>query len=78
MPFIDYLNMLTELGDSLEDATYAETQELPSILLNLKAHYRVQNNPPIIPILNKARPAHTTSSYISWIYLNIVHSSTCW
>jgi hypothetical protein len=57
-----------ELSPSWEDPSYADTQELPSILWNLKVHYRVHKSPPLVPILSEIDPVHTTQSYLSKIF----------
>jgi hypothetical protein len=49
-------------------------QQLPSILWNLKVHYRVHRS----PILSQIDPVHTTPFYLSNIYFNIVRPPTSW
>jgi hypothetical protein len=54
------------LDASWEAASYAVTQEVPSILWNPKVHYSVHKSPPLVPIL----------SYICKIHFNIIHPHT--
>jgi hypothetical protein len=56
----------------------ASIQELTKILWNPKVHYRVHKSPPLVPILIHINPVHTTPSYLSKIYFNIVHPTTSW
>jgi hypothetical protein len=54
-----------KLSPSWPTASWAETQELSNILWNPKVYYRVQNSPPLVPILWQINPVHTTLSYLS-------------
>jgi hypothetical protein len=65
-----------ELSPSGGAAKSAATQEIPSILLNPKVHYRVQKHPPLVPILSQINPIHPNPSYLSKIHFNIVHPPT--
>jgi hypothetical protein len=62
-----------ELSTSREGANCATIQELPSILMYTKVHYRVHKSPPLVPILSQVDPVHTIPSCLSKIYFNIVH-----
>jgi hypothetical protein len=53
----------------------AATQKISSILWHPKVHYRVQESPPLVPILSQI---HTIPSYLSEIHFNIVHPPTSW
>jgi hypothetical protein len=69
---------LTELSPYLWAVNCAVTQELPSILWNLKLHYPVHKSPPLVPILSHIDPIHTISSCLSETHFNIVHPPTSW
>jgi hypothetical protein len=67
---------LMELCPSWETTNCAATQEIPSILLNPKVHYRVNKSLPLVPILSQVNPLHTIPLYLSKIHFNIVHPPT--
>jgi hypothetical protein len=69
---------LTELSPSWEAANCAAAQELPSILWNPKAHYRVHKSPPLVPILSQLNSIHNIPSYLSKIQFSIVPLPTSW
>jgi hypothetical protein len=52
-----------------EAASYAATQESFWTLWTPKAYYRVHESPPLVPILSKTDPVHTTQSKT---YRNII------
>jgi hypothetical protein len=53
------------LRPSRDAASFAATQELPSIFCNPKVFYRVHKSPPLLPILSQINPVRTTPSYLS-------------
>jgi hypothetical protein len=57
-----------ELSPSWEAASCATTQNLPSILWNLKVLYRVHKIPPLAPLLNQINLIHTILSCLSKIH----------
>jgi hypothetical protein len=67
-----------ELSPSSEAASYAATQEFPSILWNPKIYYRVRKSPPLVPVLSQIGPVHISPSYLSKIHVNIIHLPTSW
>jgi hypothetical protein len=65
-----------ELSPSREAASCAAIQELPNISWNPMFHYRVQKNPPIIPILSQINPVDVIPFYLSKIHFNIIRPPT--
>jgi hypothetical protein len=77
-PRLDHTHSLMKLSPSSEAANCAATQELPSILWNLKVHFRFTRA--LHWSLSRARSIQSlpTRSYLSKIHHNIVHPHTSW
>ena len=61
-----------EQSPSCEANQFSASQEIPHILWNPKAHYRSHKCPPPVSILSQHDPAHTPTSHLLKIHLNII------
>jgi hypothetical protein len=48
--------------------SYSPSQEIPGVLRNLMAHYRVHKSLPTVPIVKQMNPAHTFPLYFPKIH----------
>jgi hypothetical protein len=65
-----------ELSLSWGATTCSTTQDLPSILWNLKLHYRVLESPPLALMLRQTIPVHTSHS-VSLRSISTLFSHLC-
>jgi hypothetical protein len=73
-----YITNSTELNPFWEVTIRSTNQEFPNILWNPTFHYRADESPSLVPILGHMNPVHTTPSYVTKIYFNIIpHVRLC-
>jgi hypothetical protein len=60
-----------EVSPSWEATSRSADQEFSNILWDPKVYYRVKG-PPLAHIISQINPVHTTQSYFSKIYFNII------
>jgi len=61
-----------EQSPSWEANWFSASQEIPSILWNLKVHYHIHNSLPPVPILSHINPVYTPISHFLKVHLNII------
>jgi hypothetical protein len=56
----------------MESSPYREVASSSDILWNPKVHHRISKSPPLVHILSEINAVHTTPTYYSKIYFNII------
>jgi hypothetical protein len=67
--------LLHYLTNAMDVSRCSATQEIPSILRNPKVHYRLYNNPPLVPVLSQMNPVHSLLTHLFTIHFNITLST---
>jgi len=65
-----------EQSPSYEANGHSAAQESLCVLWNVKIHYHVHKNPPLVSILSQTHPIHALQPYFSKIHSNIIFSYT--
>jgi hypothetical protein len=60
---------------SWNDDSYVAIQEIPSLLWNLKVHFRVHNSQSLVPLLSQTHPIHTFPPYFRKIHSDVILST---
>ena len=61
-----------EQSPSWEANCFTASQEIPRIVWNPKAHYRIHKYPPPVPTLGQLDPFHTPTPHVLKIHFNII------
>jgi hypothetical protein len=56
---------------SSEANSHSASREIPHLLWKWMVHYRVDKNPPLVPILSQMNPVHTLPPYFPTIHPNV-------
>ena len=70
--FTYLLTYSMEQSPSWEANQFAASEEIPRILQNPNAFYRIHKCPSPVPVLNQLHPVHTPTSHFLKIHLNII------
>ena len=65
-----------EQSPSWEVIKSSASQEIPSLLGNLKDHYHIHRSPPSVPILRQINPVHAPPSHFLQMNFNIILPSS--
>jgi len=70
------LNTISAHSPSWQAVSHSASQKIPHFLWMLNVHYRVQNSPPLLPVLSQMNPVHTLPYYFAKIHAIIIIPST--